>query len=244
MNKKHLRTLLKVFISAGLVYFVFRKVDWSVCLSQMSVSFREEYGWLLAALLGMGGVQVLSTWRWKLLLHGHDVSMPFFRTYRLFLVGFFFSQFMPGGLAAGDVVRSYYLSCCSVGKKMECVATVVLDRLVGVFGLVVVVVASLLLGGTYWGRSLLLLGGASVAAVGLVLFFSKRFLSRLPLARWIYERLPYRTTLIRAYESFRHYGEHKLELSVCLGLSVLNHLVLVFVGYCVGRSVGVEATAF
>jgi uncharacterized protein (TIRG00374 family) len=244
MSKKHLRLVLKIVVSAGLMYLVFRKVDWSVCFDQMTTAFQERYGWLIAALIGMGVVLGLSTWRWKTLLHGHDVAIPFFQTFRLFLVGFFFSQFMPGGLAAGDVARSYYVSCCSVEKKTECVATVILDRIIGSFGLLAVVGVALLLGGTYLGRSFLLLGGAAIMALAMVLFFSKRFLSKVPFAMWIHEHLPYRDRLTRAYEAFRHYGEHRLDLAVCFGLSILNHLVLVIVAYCAGHAVGVTATAF
>jgi uncharacterized membrane protein YbhN (UPF0104 family) len=66
----------------------------------------------------------------------------------------------------------------------------------------------------------------------------------LPFANWIYEHLPYRTTLTRVYEAFRHYGERKGHLVVCYGLAVLTHFLLVLVAYCVGQAVGVEATGF
>jgi len=244
MSKRHLSVVLKVAISAGLVYFVFRKVDWRECSDQMQAAFREGYGWLIAAVAVTGIILAVGSWRWTMILRGHDVAIPYFHAFRLFLVGFFFSQFMPGGLAAGDVIRSYYTASCSPDKKMECVATVVLDRVVGSFGMLTVVVISLLLlGGKYLVVCLIVIGGTATIGVGAILFFSKGILGKLPFAGWIYEHLPYREQLSRAYEAFRHYREHKGELIVCWALSVLIHLLLVSVAYCVGNSVGVRATA-
>lgn len=244
MSKKHLTLLLKIAVSAGLIYLVFHQVDWGKCGSQMAASFRERYGWLMAAAALVGVAFALTTWRWRRLLRAHDIAIPFFRTFRFVLVGFFFSQFMPGGLAAGDVVRSYYVASYNAEKKAEGVATVVLDRIIGLLGLVTLVVISLLLGGQYLVRCLMVIGITVVVGIGIVLFFSKRLVKKLPFAEWVYEHLPYREYFTRVYEAFRHYRKHKSQLLVCWVQSVIIQGVLVFVAYCVGRSVGVEATAF
>lgn len=242
MSKRNLTVLLKIAVSAGLIYLVFHQVDWKKCGDQMAGSFREGYGWLVAAVALVGVTFALSAWRWRRLLRAHDIAIPFFRTFRFFLVGFFFSQFMPGGLAAGDVIRSYYVASYNPEKKTEGVATVVLDRVVGFSGLVTLVVISLLLGGQYLVRCLMVIGITGSVGIGIVLFFSKRVLKKLPFAGWVYEHLPYQEYFTRVYEAFRHYRKHKSQLLVCWGQSVIIQGILVFVAYCVGHSVGVEAT--
>ncbi|NQT82161.1 flippase-like domain-containing protein [bacterium] len=245
MSKRNLRLLLKIAVSAGLMYLVINKVapDWEKCGGRMLAAIREGYGWLIAALSMMGIVLGISSLRWKTIMHAHNVAISFFRTFRFFLMGSFFSQFMPGGLAAGDAVRSYYVASSRGDKKVESVATIFVDRMVGVLGLLTVVVISLLLGGEHLGRSLVLLGLTVALVIGAALFFNKRVLRKVPFGGWIYEHLPYKERLLHAYEALRHYRNHKVELLTCWGLSVLIQLVLVCVAYCVGHSVGVRATA-
>jgi uncharacterized protein (TIRG00374 family) len=246
MSKKHLIVLLKVLVSAGLIFLVIHKIapDWRRLGDQIAAAFQHGYLWLLAALLVMSALVAVSAFRWKMVLDGHDIGIRYAEAARLFLMGLFFSQFMPGGLAAGDVVRSYYITCCTTHKKMECVATIIVDRAIGVFGLVTVVVVSLLLGGEYIGRSLWLIAMAVVIGGGIVLFFSKNILRKLPFADWVYERLPYKEHVIRAYEAFRHYRGYKIQLVACWFQSILIQLLLVLAAYCIGRAVGVSATPF
>ena len=244
MKRKHLILALKIVVSAGLLYFVFRKIapDWRRLGTEMASALRYGSPWLVAAIGVVGIVFGVGAWRWKIILLSHSVDIPLFQTVRLFLVGFFFGQFMPGGLAAGDIIRSYYISYCTVDRKTECVATVVVDRVVGSAGFLAIVVISLLLWRGHIGTALTLLGiGLALVAV-IALFFTKRFLNRLPFAGWVSQHLPYRQHLSRIYEAFRHYRSHKMRLAFCLGLSLFIQVLLVLVAFLVGQSVGIRAT--
>lgn len=244
MSKRHVALILKVAISAGLVWLIVHSLapDWKNCRDSIAEAFSCEYGWLIGSVIVVGMVFWLLALRWKTFLGGHEIPIRLAETFRLSLIGFFFGQFMPGGLAAGDVIRSYYIAGRSEEKKMEVVATVVLDRVVGSLGLVTLVAVSLLLGGKYIGRYATMLVIVAAAGAAAVLFFSKGVLKKLPFAARIYERLPYREHLARVYEAFGHYREHKKEMLVCWGESVVIQFLLVVAAYCVGESVGVEAT--
>lgn len=244
MKKKHLILLLKIVVSVGLLCFVFRKIapDWRRVGVEMAWAVRRGYPWLVAAIATAGSVFAISAFRWKTLLHAHTVDIPFFRAFRLFLVGFFFGQFMPGGLAAGDIVRSYYISRCTLNRKTECIATVVIDRVVGSAGFLTIVVISLLLWRGHFETALLVLGIGLAIGTIIALFFTKRFLNRLPFAGWMGQRLPYRQHVSRVYEAFRHYRRHKMRLAFCLGLSLFVQVLLVLVSSFIGHSVGVRAT--
>ena len=244
MKKKHLILLLKIAVSVGLLYFVFREIapDWRLVGAEMASAVRRGYPWLIAAIATAGSVFAVSAFRWRTLLHAHAVDIPFFQAFRLFLVGFFFGQFMPGGLAAGDIVRSYYISCCTLNRKTECIATVVVDRVVGSAGFLAIVVISLLLWRGHIEMALLVLGIGLALGTLIALFFTKRFLNRLPFAGWMGQRLPYRHHLSRVYEAFRHYRSHTMRLASCLGLSLVVQLLLVLASFLIGQSVGVRAT--
>jgi hypothetical protein len=244
MSKKHITFLLKVSISAGLVWLILDKIapDWRKCGKLIAAAFSHGYIWLVAAVIVVAMVFWLLALRWKTILGGHEISIRLAETFRLSLVGFFFAQFMPGGLAAGDVVRSYYIAGRTGEKKMEVVATVILDRVVGWVGLLTLVTVSLLLGGMFTGQYVTILAIIAAAGLGTLLFFSKGVLKKLPFAARIYEHLPYREHVARVYESFRHYREHKKDMVVCWVQSVMLQFLLVVAGYCVGQSVGVEAT--
>jgi len=244
MKRKHLILALKIVVSAGLLYFVFRKIapDWRRLGAEMASALRYGTPWLVAAIGVVGILFGVGALRWKMILLSHNVDIPLFQTVRLFLVGFFFGQFMPGGLAAGDIIRSYYISYCTVDMKTECVATVVVDRVVGSAGFLTIVVISLLLWRGHLGTALTLLGiGLALVAV-IALFFTRRFLNRLPFAGWVSQHLPYRQHLTRIYEAFRHYRRHKMRLGFCWGLSLFVQVLLVLVAFLVGQSVGIRAT--
>jgi len=244
MSKRHLTIPLKIIVSAGLLYLVYRKVapDWSTVGGEMLSALSQGYGWLIGALVAVSIVFTISPLRWRTIVHAHHGDIPFLQMFRLFLVGFFFGQFMPGGLAAGDVVRSYYISCCTVDKKTECVATVVIDRVMGSAGFLTIIVVSLLLWGGHLQLALTVLGGGAVLAIAIALFFSRRVLRRLPFATWIHEHLPYRDRLERVYEAFRHYRHHSVRLLSCWGISLGVQFLLVLAAYCVGQAVGIRAT--
>ena len=58
----------------------------------------------------------------------------------LYFIGHFFNSFMPGA-TGGDFVKAYYASKESSHKKTEIVATVFIDRLVGLLYMIVMMLA-------------------------------------------------------------------------------------------------------
>lgn len=84
--------------------------------------------------------------RWYLLVRALDLPFTIGAAYRLGLVGSFWNTFAPGSVG-GDLVKAYYIARGQPGRRAAAVATVIVDRLVGLFGLLWY---SAVFGGAFW----------------------------------------------------------------------------------------------
>ncbi len=73
--------------------------------------------------------------RWFLLVRALDLPFTYGVACRLGLVGCFWNAFTPGSVG-GDLVKAYYIARGQPGRRTAAVATVIADRLVGLFGLI------------------------------------------------------------------------------------------------------------
>ncbi|HEV3440670.1 MAG TPA: lysylphosphatidylglycerol synthase transmembrane domain-containing protein [Gemmata sp.] len=84
--------------------------------------------------------------RWYLLVRALDLPFTIGTAFRLGLVGSFYNAFLPGSVG-GDLVKAYYIAHGQPGRRASAVATVIADRLVGLFGLIWF---SAVFGGAFW----------------------------------------------------------------------------------------------
>jgi uncharacterized protein (TIRG00374 family) len=99
---------------------------------------------LLVAFFTMFLAYMLCILRWDMLLKAANIHLPLSRVIISAAGGFFFSLFLPSTIG-GDLVRSIDLAV-HTKKTHEVVATVLLDRLSGYVGLVIVALLAVLLG--------------------------------------------------------------------------------------------------
>lgn len=84
--------------------------------------------------------------RWYVLVRGIDLPFSAGGALRLGLVGTYYNSFLPGSVG-GDLVKAYYIAKDQPGRRAAAVATVLIDRLTGLFGLLWF---SALVGGGLW----------------------------------------------------------------------------------------------
>ena len=131
------------------------------------------YGFLALSLLLFAFALPITIVRWWILVRAQDLPFSLADAFRLGLLGFFFSTFLPGSVG-GDLVKAAGIAREQT-RRTVAVATVVMDRLIGLWGLVWLVS---LLGGAFWvagglegrsaGQSKFIVGVAlGVAAVSL-----------------------------------------------------------------------------
>ena len=97
--------------------------------------------WIIAAgalhIIGL----LISAYRWQLLLKAVDVEAPLWPLLRSYLIGGFFNNFLPTRVG-GDVYRMIDSKKYS-GTLLRPFAVIIVERLTGIYGLILIGVAAL-----------------------------------------------------------------------------------------------------
>jgi uncharacterized membrane protein YbhN (UPF0104 family) len=125
--------VLKISVSMALMVWLMSTIDVTrLRTSASSVSL----GWLGVALAVYFANILASTWRWRLLLDAQNVHVPQPSLLSSYLVAGFFNNFLPSNIG-GDVVRIRD-TARQAGSKTLATAVVLVDRGIGLMGLVLV----------------------------------------------------------------------------------------------------------
>lgn len=182
INKKILIFILKLVVSSFSFYLISRKADMTQVLHIM-----KSLG--LFTFLGASALyilsQIFSTMRWQLLLPD---TYPLRRLFSLYMIGAFFSSFLPG-VVGGDAVRAYYLN--KDAKKISVtLAAVFMDRYLGFVTLMAIGIAAFPFSLNVFGDSphrWLMPGFFISFVIGSILFFGLQLGKRFKLMTGIYE---------------------------------------------------------
>lgn len=175
--------------------------------------------------------------RWTAMLKMKGFGFTNKHTFPLTLIGTFFNYAMPGGLG-GDVVKGYYLLKRSSDSRTLAAITVLMDRLIGMYGMVMVSVVGI---AVEWSAvqahpelqilALLVVG----LFLGMTAFFAVSFsvvVYHHPLVDLLFEKLPGGAFLNKLYEAVHSYRNHPASLLYFLFLSLISQLLIViFVWY-------------
>ena len=139
--KKILSIILRISISIILLIFLFRQVDKK---SLFEIIKNADKPLLLLAFFVFFSSYLLCLFRWEMLLKAVEIYLPLKRIIISFCGGIFFSLFLPSTIG-GDLMRSMDLAA-HTKRPREVIATVLLDRLSGYVGLVLLALVSMLFG--------------------------------------------------------------------------------------------------
>jgi len=136
--------IIQVLVTIGLLWWLFhdptRRTDMSEAIA------RADLWWLLAAMVSAGACEFFGIIRWQLFLKMLHLQVPLAETTRLFFIGAFFNQFLPG-TTGGDVVRVLYLMREHPEHRTAGFLSVAVDRLLAMLVLVAMGLAFA------WGRA-------------------------------------------------------------------------------------------
>jgi len=129
-GRQTLLWILKIGVSAGLLYVLFSRNDMQKLWAHMRGA---SVGWIVTALAVYFVMVLVATWRWRVLLGAQHVSLSFGRLLNSYLAATFANNFLPSNIG-GDVVR---ISDTARPAKSKTLATAIVlaDRLVGLLGL-------------------------------------------------------------------------------------------------------------
>ena len=238
---RKLKIATQVIIGVGALAFVIIRSD----ATAIAQALKQTYIPLLPfALLATVATVWLMAYRWGLILRTRGHAIPVSRLFGYYLISNFFSNFVPGGAVTADVTR---LLCANreVDDKPLVASTVLYERMIGMFTLLVFGLGASLFGRVFRPTgSVFYVGEAflALAFIGLAMLMSKRISLRLmKLSKWLGEviglprlgdagaRTLEATAMLRQYKS--------LAVSTLL-VSVLMRLVWSLGAYSIAKAMG------
>jgi uncharacterized protein (TIRG00374 family) len=188
----------------------------------------------VASVLLVGIMLCLGVLRWRMVLRVHGLTLPFTRAAEISLVAHFFNSFFLGS-TGGDLMKAYYAARETHHKKTEAVVTVFVDRLIGLWamllfaGVMMLPNWSLLTSDAILRLPILVVLGMLLGCTALVLLAlyggvsrqwsgARDWLRRLPKGQWLEQLL----------EACRVFGREKFFVSRALLISMLLNAVTVF----------------
>ncbi len=195
--------------------------------------------WFLAGIATYGVVEIIAAWRWEGLLHVQGIFLSRTRLITLLLIGVFFNFFIPGG-TGGDVVKIYYLIKEAPGKGAGAVLSVLVDRIVGLFALILMAAVFIAMhwhwliqttetASCVW-TALIILAASIVAVSFSYIVTSFGLVHRLP------AKFPMRDRLAELAMAYNLYGRAWRASSKAVLASFASHFGYFFTFYCAARA--------
>ena len=201
---------------------------------------------LLLSLGFMGLTIVLGICRWRMVLRVQGLDLSPGRATEISFVAHFFNSFMLGS-TGGDLLKAYYAARETHHKKAEAVVTVIVDRLLGLFAMLLFACLMMLpnLSLLHAHRRLVVLAGfilLMTAGCGLViaLAFWGGISRWWPQARARLRKLPKGELLEQCVDACREFGRHPGFILRTTGISMLLNIVCVLQFLAVARGLGLN----
>ncbi|HAV11235.1 MAG TPA: hypothetical protein DCX32_01695 [Candidatus Moranbacteria bacterium] len=128
-KKKIIKFLIKSVVSLGFVAWLVASTNWSDVF-QLIGKVNPRYVFLYVVLLVLG--ILVSSYKWKSLSVYKGVSAPLAVFFKYYLAGIFVNNFMPSFIG-GDAFKAYSLGRPE-GKYKESSSAVIVDRITGLVG--------------------------------------------------------------------------------------------------------------
>jgi len=232
------RVTLEAIVSAVLIVAILQWAGIHRVLHELS---HTHLRWFIPAVAVSIATVPLMALRWRLLLSAKGIHVPLGWLTRTYFVALFAGQFLPAAIG-GDAVRAVELGRLTRDAP-ESVASVLIDRLVGLVSLVVLAVAAVAVGGGSARRPGVILAEAAfgVAAAGiLALLFSSRL--RGVVARALEPRPDGHRLAAggRFYEALHTYRGHRGTLALVGALALVVQLARVGVIALLTRALSLD----
>lgn len=196
MRKPLFKWLLRFLISAGMLYWLLHKTDFSLILK----SFQNFSLFNLFIVLFLFTFTfILLSYKWKLLLPGYSSYLLM----KVIFIGHFYSTVLPGQIA-GEAAKAYILGR---GKKNAEIiaASVLVDKITGLLGLLLVGIMGLILTQTFIPEIIII----SIIALTILLLLSLFFLQIKFIHAFILKAINYLKSVFKFESIFR-----KIELLI------------------------------
>ena len=230
---------LKILFSAGIIFWLVQsgKMDF-FALKNLLAPLPATIGFILIFLNLFFGSE-----RWRILLKSQGLPSKAYPVFKLSMIGSFFNFAMPGGVG-GDVIKAYYFNKENPGQKVIAVTSVLMDRVLGLFAMVLFALLVMIFDYEHIStiRSLTTLFWFILALflcfiIGLALVFSQSANVRKILKK-VLTALPLSEKLLKLYESMHLYGNEGRRIITVIALSLLSQICAVLFLFMTGELAG------
>ncbi len=188
----------------------------------------------------------LTTLRWWLLLQAIGLPVKPKQAFLLTWIGNFFNTTLPGAVT-GDVIKGYYvIKAQKDDGRTPALMTLLIDRFVGLFGLIVMAFLALV-----FNHELILsqenmhpLAWMITAMFLLTLLFY--FIAMFPFKEGhdpfilLFNRLPASKLTIKVYSAFKRFQHQKKTLMLTLVIAIVIHSLIALIFFQVAHLIGVK----
>ena len=244
--KSSLIFLLKLVVTIVPAYFVCRNIvmdpEWSV--DDLYRIFTVNSIWpLLAAVLCLAVSNFTACLQWKLLLERQDVKLKYGHLLKLYYVGLFFNNFMPGNVG-GDAKKIYDIRMQGGQDTVGAGLTATFfDRLFGLFFITLFALAVGLLFFMHDEAQRAFMWPSVWIFLGFCALFASLFSRRLGkfLCSLMVRIFPAKinSRLVHMFERFQQFRSMRLWISIS-GLSAVTQSLRILVHYFCGIAIGVD----
>lgn len=231
--------------------FAFGILIWMVTSGRLDLAVVRQgfsHGSALAGSAALILVSMIAAfYRWGELMRGQGIPVSGGQIVRYSMIGAFFNTTMPGAVS-GDLIKAWYVVADRKGQpKAPVLTTVLLDRVLGVFGLVIVSAAPILFFfSEVWAQPQLRALALPVLAgfAGVVAFLTYVMLSSWGPFALLRRKVDFLSrskpgaTLLQCYDALVTYRRHPWILAQAVLLSIGNFLSLTIVTILCSHAIG------
>lgn len=244
--KKTLITLLKIFLPLAIIAWLLTSVD-----SHELQDLRErpkDWGMLVFA-FAIAMLSVCTTFvRWYLLVRALHIPFRLRDAFRLGFLGFLLN-FVVVGSVGGDLFKAIFIAREQSSRRAEAAATVVVDRIIGLYALLLLTSATILLGSVSKSTAALTaicnatLLATAIGAIGILLVLVPGFTSG-SLAEFLTDLPKIGHTFGRLIESVRMFRDRYDVMAATLLMSMGVHASHAFSIFLLARALFGQTPTF
>jgi uncharacterized membrane protein YbhN (UPF0104 family) len=227
LSKRLPRLLIKLAISAALIWFVCRDIDPSG-IGRRFVGQSPE--WLIAAALAVLAQILIAALRWQQILKALGIEIPARTVVSMSFIGSFFNSWLLGS-GSGDVARAILAPADARGRSVI-VHSVLFDRAATFAGIGLTVLPVVLFNIGPLARGIPVLISLAVVTVPFLgLIWLERLISLI--IRW---RLPIAGLVGNLVESWQRLRRSRPRFYLALAIGALSEVTISITAYCLARA--------
>jgi uncharacterized membrane protein YbhN (UPF0104 family) len=238
-RRRHFVNAAKLLLAVAILAVLVHRLQSENVFSRL-INEPKHWGLLgIAQLLIIAGL-ALNYIRWCILGRALALNFDYADAFRLGSLGLLLNQVSPGAVG-GDLFKAVFIAREQPGKRTEAVASVLIDRVVGLYGMLCVAAVGYAIVSRHTDFTGLIRGVADavvvcwiVGTIGVGLLMTPWFTG--PAMRGLFDRIPLvGGTLARLVDAAGAYRHHRASLFAGILLGCITHTLFAIALWCVGQ---------